>query len=98
MRYTVPQHIDRDDAFKESASKKYADKKDEPKVQIMFRSTDVYRGVTVAVYSGNERLYSKKARIVRPGEMQIADVPASSLAKVEAPLTVSIETPEDTID
>ena len=98
VRYTVPQHIDRDDAFKESASKRYADKKDEPKVQIMFRSTDVYRGVTVAVYSGNERLYSKKARIVRPGEMQIADVSASSLAKVEAPLTVSIETPEDTID
>ncbi|MBQ9494852.1 MAG: FAD-dependent oxidoreductase [Treponema sp.] len=101
VRYTVPQHIDIDDAFKSKAAAKAlpdAQKKDEPKVQIMFRSTDVYRGVAVTVYSGNDKLYSKKARIVRPGEMQIAEVNAAAILKATAPLTVSIETPEDTID
>src|SRR5574344_402484 len=88
VRYTVPQHIDLGTGI--SA--------EDAKVQIMFRSTDVYRGVTVNVYSGDKKLYTKKARIVRPGEMQIAEIPETSLADVKDPLTVSIETPEDTID
>lgn len=101
VRYTVPQQIDTDDAFREetAAERGSAGKTgDVPKVQIMFRSTDVYRNITVSVYSGNNRLYSRKVRIVRPGEMQTADIPLSALQDVTTPLTVSIETPEDTID
>jgi len=101
VRYTVPQQIDTDDAFREetAAERGSAGKAaDIPKVQIMFRSTDVYRNITVSVYSGSSRLYSRKVRIVRPGEMQTADIPLSALQDVTTPLTVSIETPEDTID
>jgi len=101
VRYTVPQQIDIDGAFKariESAKAAPAGETGVPDVQIMFRSTDVYRSVTLAVYSGSTKIYAKKARIVRPGEMQTADIPAAALAGVAAPLTVSIETPEDTID
>jgi NADPH-dependent 2,4-dienoyl-CoA reductase/sulfur reductase-like enzyme len=98
VRYTVPQQIDIDDAFKRDALAPRQNPSDIPKVQIMFRSTDVYRSVTISVYSGNDRIYSKKARIVRPGEMQTAEIPASVLVDVTIPLTVSIETPEDMID
>jgi NADPH-dependent 2,4-dienoyl-CoA reductase/sulfur reductase-like enzyme len=101
VRYTVPQQIDIDDDFRNEVSEKLsvpADKADLPEVQLMFRSTDVYRNVTISVYSGNDRLYSKKARIVRPGEMQTAEINASALVNVTTPLTVLIETPEDTID
>lgn len=88
VRYTVPQHIDIENsaAFSDAT------------IQIMFRSTDVYRGVTIHVYSGSDKLYSKKVRIVRPGEMQTAEIPAAAIAGITTPITVSIETPEDTID
>jgi NADPH-dependent 2,4-dienoyl-CoA reductase/sulfur reductase-like enzyme len=106
VRYTVPQQLDMDDRFTSQAAvqQKSVDTTTVPadtvipKVQIMFRSTDVYRSVTISVYSGSDRIYSKKARIVRPGEMQIAEIPVSALLNVTLPLTVSIETPEDTID
>lgn len=113
VRYTVPQQLDVDDEFllqaqtarQKSANTAAVSAADTAavdttvsKVQIMFRSTDVYRSVTISVYSGSDRIYSKKARIVRPGEMQTAEIPVSALVNVTAPLTVSIETPEDTID
>ncbi|HAH63458.1 MAG TPA: pyridine nucleotide-disulfide oxidoreductase [Treponema sp.] len=110
VRYTVPQQLDMDDEFTSEAAAAQQESVNTaavsaagadtvvPKVRIMFRSTDVYRGVTISVYSGSDRIFSKKARIVRPGEMQTAEIPVSALVNVTAPLTVSIETPEDTID
>ncbi|MCK9170252.1 MAG: FAD-dependent oxidoreductase [Treponema sp.] len=98
VRYTVPQQIDVDDAFKAVIQEVREGASEIPKIQIMFRSTDVYRNVTISVYNGNDRIYMKKVRIVRPGEMQTAEIPVSSLVNVTVPLTVSIETPEDMID
>jgi thioredoxin reductase len=101
VRYTVPQQIDTGDVSREEITAEQGSTgkaADVPKVQIMFRSTDVYRNITISVYSGNSRLYSRKVRIVRPGEMQTADIPLSALEDVTTPVTVSIETPEDTID
>src|SRR5574344_929275 len=89
VRYTVPQKIELDST----------DSSD--KVRIMFRSTDVYRSITVAVYAGTTLLAQQKKRIVRPGEMQTIDIKHSDLQKLAAspqPVTVSIEMPEDSID
>lgn len=89
VRYTVPQKIELDST----------DSSD--KVRIMFRSTDVYRSITVAVYAGTTLLAQQKKRIVRPGEMQTIDIKHSDLQKFAAspqPVTVSIEMPEDSID
>lgn len=99
VRYTVPQHIVLEPSlYKEE----FVDgKKVEPKMRLMFRSTDVYRSVTVSVYAGTRLLGRQKKRIVRPGEMQTIDVNASavnSLYSEPQPLTVSIELPEDSID
>ncbi len=91
VRYTVPQKIEFN-AQKISADEKY---------RIMYRSTDVYRSVTVSVYKGTKLLVQQKKRIVRPGEMQTVDIKASLLKEecnLIEPLTVSIELPEDAID
>ncbi len=99
VRYTVPQHIVLEPSlYKEEI---VDGKKVEPKMRLMFRSTDVYRSVTVSVYAGTRLLGRQKKRIVRPGEMQTIDVNASavnSLYSEPQPLTVSIELPEDSID
>ena len=90
VRYTVPQHI-------ELAGKTSNDEK----IRIMFRSTDVYRSVTVAVYAGSTLLAQQKKRIVRPGEMQTVELKKTELEKacaIPQPVTVSIEMPEDSID
>lgn len=92
VRYTVPQYID----VAESAGTNRLP--EEQKIQIMFRSTDVYRSVTVNVYSGTQKLYTKQARIVRPGEMQTAELASAVLTGIKDPITVSIDTPEDMID
>ena len=87
----MPQHID----LKDSASS------EEENVMIMFRATDVYRSVTVTVYSGGTAIAQQKKRIVRPGEMQTIHLKAKelkTLREVKQPLTVSIELPEDSID
>ena len=100
VRYTVPQHVELEPSlYKEEVIEN--GKKVEPKIRIMFRSTDVYRSVTVSVYAGTKLLGSQKKRIVRPGEMQSIDVKASvvnELYNEPMPLTVSIELPEDSID
>lgn len=88
VRYTVPQHLD----FPLSK---------ENEVMLMFRATDVYKNVTVTVYSGSELIMQTKKRIVRPGEMQTLNLKENQINKinqVKQPITVSIELPEDAID
>lgn len=88
VRYTVPQHLD----FP-------LDSKNE--VMLMFRPTDVYKSVTISVYSGSEVIAHAKKRIVRPGEMQTINLKEKEIEKInqiKQPLTVSIELPEDSID
>lgn len=90
VRYTVPQHIDLS-----------ATPSSDETVMLMFRATDVYRSVTVAVYSGTDLITQQKKRIVRPGEMQTINLKEKEMAKLRQsgqPLTVSIEIPEDSID
>ncbi len=90
VRYTVPQQINIDDSTREDET-----------VMLMFRSTDVYKSITVAVYSGNNLIAQQKKRIVRPGEMQTIYLKAKELAKLRSCMqnvTVSIEMPEDAID
>ena len=68
---------------------------------LMFRATDVYKNVTVTVYSGSELIMQTKKRIVRPGEMQTLNLKENQINKinqVKQPITVSIELPEDAID
>ena len=91
VRYTVPQHVD----IPEGQAK------DDDTVMLMFRSTEVYKGVTVSVYSGNNLIVQQKKRIVRPGEMQTINLKAKDLNKLRETMqgiTVSIEMPEDAID
>lgn len=68
------------------------------KITIMFRSTDVYRNVTVSVYSGTHSIYAKRVRIVRPGEMQTVELDANLCNSLHDSITVSIEMAEDMID
>ena len=91
VRYTVPQHIDISGP----------ETKEDETVMLMFRSTEVYKGVTVSVYSGNNLIAQQKKRIVRPGEMQTINLKAKELTKIRESLqniTISIEMPEDAID
>lgn len=83
VRYTVPQYLDSTQG---------------EKCTIMFRTTEVYRNVSVVVYSGGERLKTLRKKIVRPGEMQVAELEAKELARVKDSITVSIELPEEDID
>ncbi len=94
VRYTVPQHIDLENG-------RDATPQSDDKIRIMFRSTDVYRSITVAVYSGSRLIAQQKKRIVRPGEMQTIELKEKELEGLRTqpqPLTVSIELPEDSID
>ena len=56
VRYTVPQKID------------VKNMRDE--ITLRFRVADVYRDRTIAVYKGSEKLYSRKTRVLAPGEME----------------------------
>lgn len=96
VRYTVPQHIELSSTKSGTSAKD-----DDENILIMFRSTDVYRSVTVAVYTGSTLLTQQKKRIVRPGEMQTVELKKSILEKantIPQSITVSIEMPEDSID
>lgn len=84
VRYTVPQYIESTES--------------ETPVSIMFRPTDVYRGVTLTVYSNDERIKVQKKKIVRPGEMQVIELKPAELAKVHDNLTVAIELPEEDVE
>lgn len=97
VRYTVPQKIE----LNPRISTPTADSVGDDKVRIMFRSTDVYRSITVTVCAGTTVLAQQKKRIVRPGEMQTIDIRMTDLQKLAVspqPVTVSIEMPEDSID
>ncbi len=88
VRYTVPQHLD----FPLSLQNE---------VMLMFRATDVYKNVTVTLYSGSEIIMQTKKRIVRPGEMQTLKLKENQIKKIneiKQNITLSIELPEDSID
>jgi len=84
VRYTVPQYIE--------------SKENEGNTSIMFRSTDVYRDVTIVISSNNERIRSIRKKIVRPGEMQVVELKPEQMAKVQDNITVAIELPEEDMD
>ena len=77
VRYTVPQYI-------ESTAQ-------DGNVSIMFRSTDVYKDVYIEVSSNNQVLKSVRKKVVRPGEMQVVELPPDQLEKAEDNITVSIQ-------
>ena len=84
VRYTVPQHLDSTES--------------DTNTSIMFRPTDVYRNVSIVVYSNNERIKAQKKKVVRPGEMQVIELKPEELAKVKDNLTIAIEIPEEDVD
>lgn len=90
VRYTVPQQVEVDYDVKEYS-----------KMMLMFRSTDVYKGVTIAVYCGRELIFKSRKSVVRPGEMQTVNLKKQAIEKINSikqPVTISIELPEDSID
>ena len=56
VRYTVPQSIDVENMSDE--------------VTVRFRVADIYKDRSVAVYYGNDKVSSRKKRIMAPGEME----------------------------
>ena len=77
VRYTVPQYIE--------------STKQDGNVSIMFRSTDVYKDVYIEVSSNNQVLKSVRKKVVRPGEMQVVELPPEQLEKAVENITVSIQ-------
>ncbi len=84
VRYTVPQYIE-------------STQSDTP-VSIMFRSTDVYRGVSIVIYSNDQRIKAVRKKIVRPGEMQVVSLSPEELAKIRDNVTVAVEIPEEDVE
>ncbi len=84
VRYTVPQYIESTQS--------------ETPVSIMFRSTDVYRGVSIVIYSNDQRIKAVKKKIVRPGEMQVVSLSPEELAKIRDNVTVAVEIPEEDVE
>lgn len=84
VRYTVPQHLDSTES--------------DSNISIMFRPTDVYRNVSIVVYSNNERIKSQRKKVVRPGEMQVVELTPEQLKQVHENLTVAIEIPEEDVE
>ncbi len=64
----------------------------------MFRSTDVYRGVSIVIYSNDQRIKSVRKKIVRPGEMQVVSLSPEELAKIRDNVTVAVEIPEEDVE
>lgn len=84
VRYTVPQHLDSTES--------------DSNISIMFRPTDVYRNVSIVVYSNNERIKTQRKKVVRPGEMQVVELTPEQLKQVHENLTVAIEIPEEDVE
>ena len=84
VRSTVPQYIE-------------STQSDTP-VSIMFRSTDVYRGVSIVIYSNDQRIKAVRKKIVRPGEMQVVSLSPEELAKIRDNVTVAVEIPEEDVE
>ena len=60
-------------------------------VELMFRPSGVFRGMTCVVRCGDEILAKKKAPIFTPGEMAVVPLKADKVAALNGPVTVSIE-------
>lgn len=80
VRYVVPQFIG---GFDEECV-------------LFFRPTDVYRKANIVIYADSERVFSKRAQVVTPGEMQ--RVKLKPLTGKHSQITVAIELPEQDID
>lgn len=80
VRYVVPQFINRCDR----------------EFVLFFRPTDVYSKANIVVYADSERIFSKRAQIVTPGEMQRLTL--KPIAHEPSQITVAIELPEQDID
>lgn len=63
---------------------------------LFFRPTDVYRKANIVIYADSERVFTKRAQIVTPGEMQ--RVTLKPLTGRHSQITVAIELPEQDID
>ena len=70
VRYTVPVSI-RPEALEPGG-----------KTTLRFRVKDVYKGWKIAVYAGNTRIYSKKRKVMAPGEMETIEIPNDGLLQV----------------
>ena len=84
VRYTVPQYIDSTEM--------------QNNMTVMFRVTDVYRGVQLVFSTGHERIKVVKKKIVRPGEMQSVDLSPAQVAKIKGELSVFVELPEEDME
>lgn len=73
VRYALPQSV-------------YGE--DEGKVKIYFRVGDVYKGARLVVKSGEEVIYTKKAMIFTPGEMESVELDKS---KIKGDIVLSLE-------
>ena len=86
VKYTVPQYMDTSIYNTENP------------ISIMFRSTDVYRDVSIVVYSDNERIKTIRKKIIRPGEMQVIELNPLQASKIKEDVTVTIELPEEDVE
>lgn len=73
----VPQHI-------------HAESSGQP-VTIMFRPKNVFRNAKVSIESAGRELYSRKSRILTPGEMVTLKLEPETLRQISADLTVKVE-------
>jgi len=82
VRYTVPSMID--------------PRLMDPELVVRFRVDQVYRGYRVCVYLGDHLEYSRKARVLTPGEMESVTLTQAMFAKQETvpSVTVSVERAE----
>lgn len=81
VRYTVPQHLDLDHM--------------QDKITVRFRVADVYRGRSICVYCGEERISKKKRPIMAPGEMEQVVLEKSVLEKFDGLREIRICTEVD---
>ena len=60
-------------------------------MDVYFRVGAAYKGATVEVYSGGEKIFSRKKQIMTPGEMEKITLKASALEDAAGPVSVSLE-------
>lgn len=86
VRYTVPQYLSQNTTENENGC------------DIMLRTTDVYRNISITAYSSHKRIATQKKNVVSPGEMLSIHLSRYQLQQIKETLTVSIELPEEDID
>ncbi len=77
VRYTVPNTIDAANASGD--------------IHLRFRVRNVYKGCTIKLISGGSVIYSKKKKIVVPGEMEDIIIKPEMLSSVSGELVAEIE-------